>query len=145
MARRKKPDAAASPAEDTPEEAADALRLRFRGEVIELVSTAEYPFQVLQTEEYETWADSISDIRTSTRIDVNVDKMQRGLFGDWKIVGDGVFEMRLDFGAGYRIYYARHGAFVVVLLAGGDKSDQRKAIADAKRLWKGMKNEITQV
>jgi len=145
VARRKKPDAAASPAEDTPEEAADALRLRFRGEVIELVSTAEYPFQVLQTEEYETWADSISDIRTSTRIDVNVDKMQRGLFGDWKIVGDGVFEMRLDFGAGYRIYYARHGAFVVVLLAGGDKSDQRKAIADAKRLWKGMKNEITQV
>lgn len=71
--------------------------------------------------------------------------MQRGLFGDWKIVGDGVFEMRLDFGAGYRIYYARHGAFVIVLLAGGDKSDQRKAIADAKSLWKGMKNEITQV
>ncbi len=137
MARRKKTDA--------PEEAASVFRLRFQGEVIELEPNTEYPFQLLQTEEYETWADSISDIKTSTRIDVNVDKMQRGLFGDWKIVGDGVFEMRLDFGAGYRIYYARHAAFVVILLAGGDKSDQRKAIADAKRLWKGMKDEITQV
>ena len=145
MARRKKTDAADARTEDTPEEAANSLRLRFRGKVIELVPTAEYPFQVLQTEEYETWADSISDIKASTRIDVNVGKMQRGLFGDWKIVGGGVSEMRLDFGAGYRVYYARHGAFVVILLAGGDKSDQRKDIADAKRLWKGMKDEITQV
>lgn len=145
MARRKKTDAAASPIEDTPEEAANALRLLFRGEVIELIPTTEYPFQVLQTEEYETWADSISDIKTSTRIDVNVGKMQRGLFGDWKIVGDGVSEMRLDFGAGYRVYYARHGGFVVILLAGGDKSDQHKTIANAKRLWKGIKHEITQV
>lgn len=123
----------------------DILRLLFRGELLELVPTAEYPIQVLQTEEYEAWVASLSDIKTSTRINVNVDKMQRGLLGDWKVVGDGVFELRLDFGAGYRVYYAKYGAFIIILLGGGDKSDQRKNIAEAKRLWKGLKNDITQV
>ena len=85
------------------------------------------------------------DIKTRTRIDVNADKMQRGLFGDWKAVGEGVFEMRLDFGAGYRVYYARYGAFAVIFLGGGDKSDQRKTIVDAQRIWEGLKDEVTQI
>ncbi len=71
--------------------------------------------------------------------------MQRGLFGDWKTVCDGVFEMRLDFGAGYRVYYAKYGLFVIILLGGGDKRNQHKDIAEAKRLWKGLKDEITKI
>lgn len=90
-------------------------------------------------------AGTLSDIKTSTRINVNVDRMQRGLFGDWKAVGDGVFELRLDFGPGYRVPYAKQGSFIVILLGGGDKSDQRRTIADAKRLWEGLKSEFTPV
>ena len=107
MAQRKKSDTKDVQPNNGQEEDENAFRLLFRGEVIEISPTPVYPLQVLQTEEYEAWDESISDIKTSTRINVNVDKMQRGLFGDWKTVGDGVFEMRLDFGAGYRVYYAK--------------------------------------
>lgn len=127
------------------QEKANILRLRFRGELLELTPTADYPILVLQAEAYETWIESLFDLKTNTRINTNVDKMQRGLFGDWKGVGDGVFELRLDFGPGYRVYYAKYGPFVIILLGGGDKSDQRKDITEAKRLWEGLKNEITQV
>ena len=142
MARSKKPDLTDAGPKGN---ARDILRLLFQGELLEVALTDEYPIQVLQTKEYETWVESLSDLKTGTRININVDKMQRGLFGDWKVVGDGVFELRLDFGAGYRIYYAKYEAFIIILLGGGDKSDQRKNIANAKRLWKGLKNEITQV
>lgn len=142
MARNKKPSLTSLGRNG---DADDVLRLQFRGERLELAPTPEYPFQVLQTEEYEKWAESLSDIKTSTRINVNVDRMQRGLFGDWKAVGDGVFELRLDFGPGYRVYYAKYGSFIVILLGGGDKSDQRRTIADAKRLWEGLKSEFTPV
>ena len=56
-----------------------------------------------------------------------------------------MFEMRLDFGPGYRVYYAKYEQVVVVLLGGGDKSSQRKDILTAKRLWEGLQREITQV
>jgi putative addiction module killer protein len=110
------------------------LRLWFRGELLELAPTTEYPIRALQTEEYEAWIESIVDLKTSTRININVDKMQRGLFRDWKEVGAGVFELRLDFGPGYRGYYAKYGKIVIILLGGGVKSSQRKDIAEAKRL-----------
>ncbi len=145
MARRKKTDAAASQNEDTPQETVTALRLRFRGEVIELVSTAEYPFQVLQTEEYEGWISSVPDPVTKARITGSVNKMRRGLMGDWKEINAGVFETRLDFGPGYRVYYARHGKIVIVLLGGGVKNTQQHDITAAKRVWEEIKNEITQV
>ena len=63
--------------------------------------------------------------------------------GDWKDVGEGVNELRLDFGPGYRIYYARHLQVIVILLAGGDKSTQRKDLANAKHVWKELKHELT--
>lgn len=142
MARHKKADPAGSRPQT--EEYA-VLRLWFRGELLELVPTVEHPIRALQTEEYEAWIESIVDLKTSTRINSNVDKMQRGLFGDWKEVGSGVLELRLDFGPGYRVYYAKYEKIVIILLGGGDKSSQRKDIIDAKRLWEGLKNEITQV
>lgn len=145
MARRKKTDTADAQTEDTPEEAANALRLLFRGEMIELVPTAEYPFQVLQTEEYKDWINSITDLVTKARITGNVNKMRRGLFGDWKEIDAGVFEMRMDFGPGYRVYYARHEKTVIILLGGGVKNRQQRDIGAAKMLWKEVENEIKQV
>jgi len=143
MRNSKKPNRA-KPAPATQEEAAP-YRLRFRGKLLELVPTTEYPIVALQTETFEAWIEGLVDLKTSTRISTSVDRMQRGLFGDWKGVGEGVFEMRLDFGPGYRLYYARQGTFVIVLLGGGDKGEQQKDIADAKRLWEGLKSGITQV
>lgn len=58
---------------------------------------------------------------------------------------DGVFEMRLDFGPGYRVYYARHGKIVIILLGGGDKGSQQKDIKAAQELWERVKDEIKEV
>jgi len=128
-----------------PESTGDAVRLRLAGEILELTPTAEYPILVLQTDQYEAWINGVADLKTNARITGGVDKMRRGLMGDWKEVGDGVFELRLDFGPGYRVYYGRHGKVVIVLVGGGKKHGQQKDIADARRLWGELKNEITQV
>jgi len=109
------------------------------------VLTAEFPFQILQTESYRVWIISVANPTTRARITQNVNKMRRGLFGDWKEIGTGVFEMRIDFGPGYRAYYTKRGNTVIVLLGGGEKSSQRKDIADAERLWEELCNEATEV
>lgn len=68
--------------------------------------------------------------------------MQIGNSGDVKAVGDGVFEMRIDYGPGYRLYFVRRGHSVVVLLAGGDKSSQRRDIAAARRLVHDLEEDL---
>ena len=122
-----------------------AIRLRFQGELLALIPTAEYPIEVLQTEQYRLWITGIANPATRARITYGVDKMRRGLFGDWKEIGAGVFEMRMDFGPGYRAYYARQGNVVIILLGGGEKSSQQKDIAEAQQLWRTIKNEVTQI
>ncbi len=128
-----------------PEAIGGSVRLRVGKEFLELTPTAEYPILILQTDQYEAWIEGVVDLKTNARITGGVDKMRRGLMGDWKEVGDGVFELRLDFGPGYRIYYGRHGKVVIVLLGGGEKHGQQKDIADAQQLWGELRNEITQI
>ena len=69
-----------------------------------------------------------------TRIAVRIRRMQLGNVGDAKSVGDGVFELRFDFGPGYRVYYTEREGEIIVLLAGGDKSSQKQDIEKAKQL-----------
>ena len=69
-----------------------------------------------------------------TRIAVRIRRMQLGNVGDAKSVGDGVFELRFDFGPGYRVYYTEREGEIIVLLAGGDKSSQKQYIEKAKQL-----------
>ena len=69
-----------------------------------------------------------------TRIAVRIRRMQLGNVGDAKSVGDGVFELRFDFGPGYRVYYTERAGEIIVLLAGGDKSTQKQDIEEAKQL-----------
>ena len=71
---------------------------------------------------------------TSIRLAVRLDKAQRGIFGDVKPVGDGVFEMREFFGPGWRMYYVQRGGVLIVMLGGGEKSSQSKDISSAKKL-----------
>lgn len=89
---------------------------------------------------FEAWYRSLRDVATRARIRARLTRLEDGNFGDWRSVGEGVAELRLDFGAGYRIYYALYGDALVVLLAGGDKSTQTQDIANAQSLWKAYQN-----
>lgn len=120
------------------------ISFKFNDKIFEFDLDADRPVAVIETDDYEEWIDSVVDIRTNARITKDVSKLQRGLFGDWKEV-DGVFEMRLDYGPGYRVYYAKCFNVVVILLGGGDKSDQRADLKKARRLWKELKNAIKEV
>ena len=71
---------------------------------------------------------------------MRIKRAEQGNFGDAKPVGDGVSEMRIDFGRGYRVYYAREGNTVYLLLSGGDKSSQSRDLEEAKQLWKKCKS-----
>jgi putative addiction module killer protein len=84
---------------------------------------------------YETWLDGLKDGATRARIEVQIAKIRLGNLGRWKPVGEGVGEIVLDFGPGYRIYFAHLGTVIVLLLLGGDKRTQRKDIAAAKEYW----------
>ena len=85
---------------------------------------------------FKDWLRSLRDKQTKARIQSRIDRLRLGGFGDYQSVGDGVFELRIHFGPGYRVYFGLLGAQVVLLLCGGDKSTQARDIADAQRYWK---------
>ena len=89
---------------------------------------------VKQTKNYTKWYNKLKDTAAKARIAVRIRRMQLGNFGDAKSVGAGVFELRFDFGPGYRVYYTERNDEIVVLLAGGDKSSQEQDIEKAKKL-----------
>ncbi len=91
-------------------------------------------FTVKRLAEFDEWFDGLRDRTTRIRLGVRLDKVQRGILGDVKQVGDGVFEMREFFGPGWRMYYVQHGTVLIVMLGGGDKSSQPGDIAAAKEL-----------
>ena len=81
------------------------------------------------------WLESIRDISTQDRIQARLTQLEDGNFGDYKSVGGGVFELRLRFGSGYRVYFGQVGNKVVLLLCGGEKSSQARDIERAKNYW----------
>jgi putative addiction module killer protein len=99
-----------------------------------------YPIvkQIVTTEVFDDWFMTLRDVRGKTRIQVRIDRAQLGNFGDCTPVGEGVSEMRIHFGPGYRVYFAQRGLTVVILLAGGDKSSQMKDIKLAMELARSL-------
>jgi putative addiction module killer protein len=91
-------------------------------------------FEVRTTAEYDKWLASISEQTTKARIAARVLRLTVGNPGDSKSVGDGIRELRIHLGPGYRIYYQQEGQILVVLLCGGDKSTQTKDIQQAKQI-----------
>ena len=94
--------------------------------------------EVRQTETFSQWFASLSDLQARARINVRIRRLSLGNFGDTKPVGEGVWELRIDFGPGYRVYFVNRGLSVVVLLAGGDKSSQSRDIRKAQKLAKEL-------
>ena len=90
-----------------------------------------------QTAEFSGWLHRLKDTEAAARIVARLRRMEQGNPGDARSVGGGVMEMRVDYGPGYRIYYVRRGAEVVILLCGGDKHTQRD-IQQAQTLAKDM-------
>ena len=90
--------------------------------------------EVRETDEFREWFEGLRDLTAQMRIGIRIRRVSLGNFGDAKSVGDGLFELRIQYGPGYRVYYARQGDTVVILLAGGDKSTQRRDIERAKAL-----------
>lgn len=88
---------------------------------------------------FEEWLENLRDKRAQTRIAQRIRLVQAGTFGDCKPVGGGVLELRVDVGAGYRIYCGRHGDTLVILLCGGDKASQSKDIERSKEFWADWK------
>lgn len=89
---------------------------------------------------FELWFDSL-DTSLQGKIDKRIKRLEFGNFGECKSVEEGVHELKMDFGAGYRIYFGLHGLTVVVLLCGGDKKKQDRDIKNAHQYWKDWKEQ----
>ena len=94
--------------------------------------------EIRKTEVFAKWLDGLHDIRARARILVRIERLSSGNPGDVKAVGEGVSELRINYGPGYRVYYKKRGQKVIVLLAGGDKGTQAKDIETALRLAKNL-------
>ena len=90
--------------------------------------------EVVESATFERWVRSLRDRRAVARINARLRRISLGNFGDVKAVGDGILELRIHYGPGYRLYFVRDGESVVVLLCAGDKSSQQRDIERAKRL-----------
>ena len=94
--------------------------------------------EVRQTDVYARWFGRLRDRQARARIDIRIRRLALGNPGDVRPVGEGVSELRINYGPGYRVYFVRRGQSLVILLAGGDKSSQARDIARARGLARGL-------
>lgn len=90
--------------------------------------------QIKTTLTFDSWLSKLKNLRAKAKINAQIKRLQFGNFGDIKSVNDGIFELRIDEGQGYRIYLKNQNGVLVILLCGGDKSTQEKDIKQAKLL-----------
>ncbi len=88
---------------------------------------------------FSEWLDSLRDRLARARIRKRLSRVELGNLGDYKAVGEGVYELRIDYGPGYRVYYANIDLIIILLLFGGDKDTQEKDIEQAKQFWNDFK------
>jgi len=97
--------------------------------------------EIQETDVYKKWFDSIKDRKTKSVIDVRIRRVSLGNFGYVEPVGKGVSELKIDYGAGFRVYFLNQGNIIVILLCGGDKSTQAKDIQKAHELAQRIKEQ----
>jgi len=91
-------------------------------------------YTVLRSDEFDKWLTKLKDAKGKARIVARIRSAELGNLGDVKFVGEGISEMRIHYGPGYRVYFTRRGRLVIFLLVGGDKSSQNRDIKKAKAL-----------
>ena len=94
--------------------------------------------EIRETETYKKWFAALNDTRAKTRINIRVKRLAINNPGDVKPAGEGISEMRVDYGPGYRVYFKDTGKEIIILLCGGDKKTQDNDINKAKELWKNL-------
>ncbi|CAM2147659.1 Type II toxin-antitoxin system RelE/ParE family toxin [Pararobbsia alpina] len=92
-----------------------------------------------KTDQFSLWLDALKNVHAKAKIMVRLKRAEAGNFGDVTAVGEGISEMRIDFGPGYRVYFAQEGRAVYLLVCGGDKSTQTTDIGRAKAIWRSFK------
>ena len=90
--------------------------------------------EIVETHEFARWIDNLKDIQAQARIQTRINRLILGHPGDARPVGEGVSELRIDYGPGYRVYYCLRGDTLIILLAGGDKNTQNADIQTAQKL-----------
>lgn len=95
-------------------------------------------FEIRKTQLFIQWLDGLVDVRARARVLARIRRMAEGNAGDVKPVGEGVSEMRIDYGPGYRVYFTKQGHEIIILLAGGDKRTQSADIKTALRLSRNL-------
>ena len=90
---------------------------------------------------YSEWFDSLRDLNAKFKIEARLERVRRGNVGDYRSVGEGVCELRINYGPGYRIYFGQVGSTIVLLLCGGDKSTQARDIRKAQEYWTDYRSE----
>lgn len=91
------------------------------------------------TDPFEKWLKELNDIKARAKINVKIERLSIGNFNSSKPLGDGISELKINYGPGYRVYYGQSGKLVILLLCGGNKSTQQKDIATAKEYWLDFK------
>ncbi len=94
--------------------------------------------EIRKTTNFTKWLEGLQDIRGRARVLVRIERLAAGHAGDVKPVGEGVSEMRINYGPGYRVYFRKRGRALVILLAGGDKGSQTRNIKTALRLSRNL-------
>jgi putative addiction module killer protein len=94
--------------------------------------------EIRRTETFASWLDGLVDVRARARVQVRIERLAGGNAGDVKPVGEGVSELRIDYGPGYRVYFTKRGGELLILLAGGSKRSQVADIKTALRLARNL-------
>ncbi len=92
---------------------------------------------------FQSWLDDIRDMRARVAIQRRIDRLAAGNFGDHKFCRDGISELRIDVGAGYRVYYAKAGQALVLIVCGGDKRTQAADIERAVKCWEDYRRRLS--
>lgn len=98
-------------------------------------------FLIEKTAEFDKWMKNLKDLQSKVKILIRIQKLENDEhFGDCKVIGDGIRELKINFGKGYRVYFKVKNGKIIILLVGGDKSTQQKDIAKAKEIWAKLNN-----